>query len=208
MAEIDLGSVQWTRTSVSGHYVFASPAIAGKALNHNFLCSGYPNRRTDRNHLTDKTCGLYNNTTAMNRICVRDDSYADAAAFKAAMSGVQIVYELAQPLTYTLAPAELRTMQGENAFWTDCEAVEIEYVRDTGTVIENGDAALRSLVAGEEAGFTATKNYSAGAFLTTGGKLYRVTANIAVGGGIEPGTNVTATTVGEQLALLWAAVNS
>ncbi|MBO6052761.1 MAG: hypothetical protein J6Q17_03405 [Clostridia bacterium] len=206
MAEIDPGSIQWTRSSVSGRWVFISPDIAGKALNFNFLCSSYPNLRTYGDQLTDKTCGLYD--TATNRFCIRDDSYADAAAFKAAMSGVQIVYELAQPLTYTLAPAQLRTMQGENAFWTDCEAVEIEYVRDTGTVIENGDAALRALVAREEAGFTATKNYSAGAFLTTGGKLYRVTANIAAGGEIEPGTNVTATTVGEQLALLWAAVNS
>ena len=55
---------------------------------------------------------------------------------------------------------------------------------------------------------TASKSYSAGAFLTVGGTLYRVTANIARGGEIEPGTNVTTTTVGEQLALLWAAVNS
>ena len=55
---------------------------------------------------------------------------------------------------------------------------------------------------------TAPANLSVGAFVLAAKTLYRVTENIASGGDIVPGSNVVATTIGEQLAALWAAVNS
>lgn len=49
---------------------------------------------------------------------------------------------------------------------------------------------------------TASKAYSVGEYLVLNGLLYRVTAAIANGGTITPGTNVTATTAGAQLKSL------
>jgi len=55
-------------------------------------------------------------------VFVRDDRYTSGTTqeFKAAMQGVQFVYELATPVTYTLTPQEvLRTLRGENNLWSD-----------------------------------------------------------------------------------------
>ena len=49
---------------------------------------------------------------------------------------------------------------------------------------------------------TATRAYSVGELLIVGDALYRVVAAIASGATLTPGTNVTATTVAEQLLLL------
>lgn len=38
----------------------------------------------------------------LTTVFVKDSAYSDADAFKAAMSGVEMVYELATPLTYVL----------------------------------------------------------------------------------------------------------
>ena len=63
-------------------------------MNYNFIVQGYPNANTYRSNLPDKTCGCYNNTNGRNRICIRDDSYTDANAFKTAMTGKYAVSEL------------------------------------------------------------------------------------------------------------------
>ena len=57
---------------------------------------------------------------------VATNEYADAEAFTTAMSGVQLVYEIATPLTYQLTPQQIATLHpGINNVWCD-----------TGPVIE------------------------------------------------------------------------
>ena len=41
-----------------------------------------------------------------------------AADFKTAMSGVQLVYELATPLVYDLTPQTVQTLAGTNNIWS------------------------------------------------------------------------------------------
>jgi hypothetical protein len=60
-----------------------------------------------------------NNTNAKD-VVVRDDRYSDATQFKAAMNGVQLVYELATPLTYQLTPTQVKSLLGSNNVWADC----------------------------------------------------------------------------------------
>lgn len=62
--------------------------------------------------------------------------------------------------------------------------------------------ANNSNVATIEAGTTATQTYSAGDNVLVGGQLYKVTDDIAVGETFTSGTNVEATTVGDQLSAL------
>lgn len=68
------------------------------------------------------------------------------------------------------------------------------------TANQTAIAQNRGMIAGSEDSATASKGYSAGEFLIYNNTLYKVTADIAQGGAITPGTNVTATTVGEVLA--------
>ena len=117
-----------------------------------------------------------------------------------------ICAKLATPVTYQLTPVEVTTLLGENTISADTGAIDITYRADTKTYIDQKIAesqrATRSLIAGIETEMTATKNYSIGDLLIVGDTLYKVTANIAITGEITVGTNVTATTVAEQLILL------
>ena len=53
---------------------------------------------------------------------------------------------------------------------------------------------------------SSSATYHAGDLLTVGGTLYKATQAIAAGEVITPGTNVTPTTVAEQLAALEARI--
>ena len=78
-------------------------------------------------------------------IGVRDSRYTSAAAFKTAMSGVQLVYELATPTTYTLTPTEVSTLLGENNVWCDSGIVDVTYRKDINIVIDELTNAIVSL---------------------------------------------------------------
>ena len=64
------------------------------------------------------------------------------------------------------------------------------------------------MVAAPETAMKATKNYTAGDYLSVGTALYRVTANVANGGNLVVGTNIVQTTVGEELTALKNLINA
>jgi hypothetical protein len=100
--EVDLGTLDWSiQVNSTGNNFFQSSQTVPRAEGDGegtMLCSPYTTRN-NRNALDfDKTIAP-RNASANVSVCVRDDSYTDAAAFKAAMSGVMLVYELATPTT-------------------------------------------------------------------------------------------------------------
>lgn len=129
--------------------------------------------------------------------------YTDATAFKTAMSGVQLVYELATPQTYQLTPTEVRTLLGGNTIYTDGGTIIAEYPADTEKYIDNSITNVKRLIAGIETDYIATKNYAVGDFLVVKNEFLKVVSAIANGEGIVVGQNVSATTVAEQLILLF-----
>ena len=58
-----------------------------------------------------------------------DNRYNNVADFKTALSGQQIVYELATPQTYQLDPQTISLLHGNNNVWSDGE-VEMVYNAD------------------------------------------------------------------------------
>jgi len=61
-------------------------------------------------------------------IVIRDTDYNDTSAFKTAMSGVQLVYELATPITIQLTPTQVKSLLGSNNVWADTGKIEeLEY---------------------------------------------------------------------------------
>lgn len=67
-------------------------------------------------------------------ICICDDSHIndDAPTFKSAVSGVQLVYELATPIIIPLTATEISSLQGQNNVWADTGDVTIEYLASGG----------------------------------------------------------------------------
>lgn len=105
---VDLGTLTWMKTSSQssvGDYFYAPvSAIGFKRLGafgitvHNILCSKYITAARNPNAFVDKTIVLDGDSTAVSQIQVKDTAYTDATAFKQAMSGVMLYYELANPI--------------------------------------------------------------------------------------------------------------
>lgn len=218
-AVVDLGTLTWT---YSGS-IFRTGNI-GNALNSNantipnIICSKY-GTITRAVITTLEYVGITINTGSYGEIWVTDSTYDSAATFKAAMSGVYLVYELATPTTETAEPYQqiqvvdpLGTEEFVDASvlaGTRDVAVPVGhnslYMTDLRKKIENIPGDFSTLLAPIEAGYTASKAYAVNEFLIVNSQLYKVTASIANGATITPGTNVTATTVG---AVLTALLNS
>lgn len=105
---VDLGTLNWTLfngyfralNSLTGGVVVANNAVM------NMVCTKYTATTGASIALgtaADKSIGT-ENTAPTPTLRVSDSAYSDAATFKAAMSGVMLVYELATPTTETAEP--------------------------------------------------------------------------------------------------------
>ena len=105
---VDMGTLNWTTTTVAGHTIFWENVPNGKMANTNYngICSKYP-LYNDDTYSVDKSLRLYGNSSyQFSRAYIRDDSYTDATSFKTAMSGVYLVYELNTTTTTQADPFE------------------------------------------------------------------------------------------------------
>ena len=107
VGSVDLGTLTWMKTSSQsvGDYFYAPvSAIGFKRLGafgitvHNILCSKYITVARNPSAFVDKTIVLDGDSIAVSQIQVKDTAYTDATAFKQAMSGVMLYYELANPI--------------------------------------------------------------------------------------------------------------
>ena len=149
--------------------------------------------------MTDAQIASYAGETLPGKWISDRDVYAEGTTPTA---GAQVVYALATPVTYQLTAQEVRTLLGANNIWADTGDTTVQYRADPTRYIDKRLLSAKSLLAGVEAGFTATRNYAAGSLLIVEDRLYKTTAAIANGGAITPGTNTADTTVAEQLTLL------
>lgn len=117
-------------------------------------------------------------------------------------NNLRVVYKLATPVTYTLTAEQIVMLRGTNNVWADTGDTTLAYRADIPAYIDQRINSTRSMIAGIEADMKATKAYSAGDLLIVGDTLYKATTSIASGATFTPGTNVTTTTVAEQLILL------
>ena len=120
--------------------------------------------------------------------------------------GAQVVDIGGAATSYDLSDApEITTFLGENNIWANRGDVTVIYGAYLETVKSYADQvgdSILSAIAPLEMDYTASRAYSAGEFLFVGTKFYKVTAAIASGDTITPDTNVTRTTVAEQLMAL------
>ena len=125
-AYVDLGTLNWTYNS-RGYFDGSTSHVQSEikrpsdgAKTVGLVCSQYVEATTNQ---------IYNGEveTAVavrhvnGYIWAKDGRYTDAAAFKTAMNGVQLVYPLATPQTYQLTPQQISLLAGENHLWSDGE---------------------------------------------------------------------------------------
>ena len=100
---VDLGTLSWYKDGNA--YTFGDKTWLPDRDNFGAIINGYTfvDRSTDTTNL-DKIYKTIRCTEGYGAIYVRDSAYTDAIAFKSAMSGVMLVYELATPTTETAEP--------------------------------------------------------------------------------------------------------
>ena len=108
---VDLGALDWIRGSDGAGY-FAVPETkiplkpkipVNSSTKANAICSKYVVEPTSNIYLPgfiDKSIGFHTN----GALIAQDTAYTDATAFKEAMSGVMLYYELAEPIETTITP--------------------------------------------------------------------------------------------------------
>lgn len=106
IGSVDLGTLEWLYYTTGGNLYFmankmpsAMPKIDENGANtlYNLVCPKYKTATWASIYRNegDKLIGIYHNEKSF---VVFDSAYTDATAFKAAMSGVMLYYELAEPI--------------------------------------------------------------------------------------------------------------
>lgn len=107
VGSVDLGTLNWgfnTTSGVGNHFYASVKHLNFKYLGafgttvYNILCSKYVTVVRSSNVFVDKTLTLDGSSTRVSQIQVKDTTYTDAAAFKQAMQGVILYYELETPI--------------------------------------------------------------------------------------------------------------
>jgi hypothetical protein len=123
---VDLGTLGWginTTSAVGRHfYGYVRPlnfkylGVFGTTV-YNVLCSKYRTVPRSSNVFVDKTITIDGVDDIVSQVQIKDTAYTDATAFKQAMSGVILYYELANPIVTdisTLIPDDfLRNIEVE-----------------------------------------------------------------------------------------------
>ena len=146
-AIVDLGTLTWNASTRETTYkIFTTNGIAqlikdtanNWTIPANFMCSQYKTA-TFNEAYAGNTNGVISYAKGNHSINLVDSNFADYSVTEvaAALSGVQVVYELATPITYSLTPTEIRTLLGYNAIWADTGDVSVDYRADTKLYIDN-----------------------------------------------------------------------
>ena len=195
---VDLGTLTWTYQSANSRYY---ATLNGRRLESSdsdvpdMICTTYKCISVNDFNNNGMDYAIRGNTSS-NTIFIRDTRYTDATTLTDALSGVQLCYELAQPVTVQLtAQDDITTVLGQNNIWADTGDVEVEYRADTKLYIEK-------LTAPTEDDMIADHAISANTFFMIGNTLYRATTAIASGATITVGTNATRLSLSEALNTL------
>ena len=130
MACVDLGTLTWATTGeLPNEYKAIVPNIKPNKNSSslaNVICSAYP-QVTYANRRDKSFVVIWANSSAAGNVYFMDSNYNTPQTFKTAMSGVQLVYELATPVTYQLTPQEVEALVGVNNIFADTGNVSVQY---------------------------------------------------------------------------------
>lgn len=199
-AEVDMGTLSWARTDAYDKWYFRASVSGLKDVASRTMqlrCSAYRTVSDGRAFANCPDKSIYNLSSPNLGIAVLDSSYSAWEQIQQALSGVQLVYELANPIEYTLTGEVVETLLGVNNIWADTGNIaELKYRAMFNTNL------IKALIAPVLPSMVADTALAVNDFRIVGDTLYIVTAPIASGGTLTVGTNCRATTVGEQITAL------
>lgn len=220
---VDMGSLTWVYWANGDFFyteslktVLHHPTLNTK--NHGIVCSKYvvPDimvNASDATFASQPSGSIAVHYSGANPyVYVKDTNYSTAEAFTTAMSGVYLVYELATPTTESASPYvnpqicnEYGTeeyVSAEQSGVTMIVGHNTKYPQNLRKKIEGLPWNFSNLIAPTEVTNKATRNYTVGSYLIMNNTLYKVTSAIANGGTITVGSNVTATTIMQEILAL------
>ena len=138
---VDMGDLSWLYQSDATYPRFfaditnikAVPDISTKG---DIICSDYETITAGSGYGGTKTYGAA--VTPNAQVWTWDPRYTDAATYKTAMSGVQLVYELATPQTITLTAEEVQLLWAYNTLFADTGDISLTYDASGVLRIANG----------------------------------------------------------------------
>ena len=141
---VNMGSINWSYSTTRAYFL---GAMTGRKINSAMMCSMFPYKGNATDGAmadkADMTLWGDNNGQAIK---IKDSAYTDAATFKTAMNGAQLVYELAEPQTIQLTPVEVLTILGQNNIYSNTGSVEVVYRADIQKYVDKKISALASLI--------------------------------------------------------------
>lgn len=123
---VDLGTLDWSIYDSALNEFRTTGLTNNKSATSGALSSHYTITSAGFAGMEDGT--MRGTSTNFNVWVIRDTRFTDAANFKTAMSGVQLVHELATPQTYQLTLQQINTLIGQNNAWNNTNGqTEVEY---------------------------------------------------------------------------------
>lgn len=101
VSSVDLGTLDWTSgesVSFKTHHLAGQKLTKSYGIAPNFICPRYSTKTQNESWGKTNITGISATSNVNGYIYVNDTSYTDAAAFKQAMSGVMLYYELESPI--------------------------------------------------------------------------------------------------------------
>lgn len=134
--------VNWIR-GTNNYYV----EVNGIAEKSSLLCNQFVSSTKAATTLPE---GTMRQGGIQNRVCFANPGNALLSDEWRALwdaQPIQLLYELAQPVTYTLSPHQLILLQGRNAIWSDAGTTHVTYITDTKAYIDERLAAIAASIA-------------------------------------------------------------
>ena len=195
----------WTTEYVNGTY----PRRFGIILQNNVVTSHVITNlfKLYAWGVRDFTCDARNNKFYA---CLETTgSVMTVADFKTwlASNNLQVVYELATPVTVTLTPATLSLLKGENNLWASTgDILDLTYPVESKSFIDEQIAEsqikTRQMITIVTDQMIAPDNLNISDIVVVNDELYKATANIASGEAMVIGTNVIKITLAEYIQSL------
>lgn len=141
------GSESWNIQSINSYGIanFYTSVDHYPAANFRSLCNMLPPQTSLIGET--KTEGYFvhqNGATIYIRIFSSRASTVAELMTWLASNPIQLVYELAEPITYTLTPTEIKSLYGENNIYADCGSTSVTYRADTTSYIGKIITATKS----------------------------------------------------------------
>ncbi|MBP5595041.1 MAG: hypothetical protein J6Y02_06640 [Pseudobutyrivibrio sp.] len=216
-AIVDMGSLTWSWYSSGSNMRSTTLRGSKKVGGLNVACDIYKTKADVTQPLANlEVCG----STSSGDVFVKDTNYgsSDVNAFKTAVTGHYVVYELATPIVLHLTPHVVELLNGANIVTSNGMSISLKYrkgeiakledltglgkgINSQGDLInELTDKINDNIATNHEYTDTASKAYAVGEYFTNkDGDYCRVIMTISNGGTLTKNTNYIVTSISSEL---------